>query len=348
MTRPRISVIIPVYKVEAYLRRCIDSIINQSFRDLEIILVDDGSPDNCGVICDEYACRDARIHVIHQENMGLYGARNTGLEAASGEYISFVDSDDWIEADMYACMLEIIDDCHPDMVRFGLKKMLSGKIMSERKMAYANGFYKGELLNSQRLDIISNEHILDYKKERLMSACTNLYRRELVMEYGLRFVSEREILNEDYLVVLQVFMAAESVYIIDKTFYCYDTREGSITMSYRENMFERKKKLFQMYCRSVNTQDKNVRIRLKNFYIDCVYACVVNECGDYRGRADSIATIRDLLDDERLQKYLSDNRKLAGSGKAKCICFLMRHRLAVGMYGGYRLLKYLRKGRMHK
>ena len=108
MTRPRISVIIPVYKVEAYLRRCIDSIINQSFRDLEIILVDDGSPDNCGAICDEYACRDARIHVIHQENMGLYGARNTGMKIASGEYISFVDSDDWMEADAYSQMIQII------------------------------------------------------------------------------------------------------------------------------------------------------------------------------------------------------------------------------------------------
>lgn len=344
MTRPRISVIIPVYNVEAYLRRCIDSVLSQTCRDLEIILVDDGSQDNSGAICDEYARRDARIRAIHQVNMGPYGARNTGMEAASGEYISFIDNDDWIEEDMYASMLQIIDDCHPDIIRFGLKKMLSGKIIYERKMTCANGFYEGELLNSQRLDIISNEHILDYKKERILSACTNLYKLDLIMEHGFRFVSEREILNEDYLFVLQVFMAAKSVYIMDKTFYCYDTREGSITMSYRENMFERKKKLFQMYCQSVDTQDKDVCIRLKNFYIDCVYACVVNECCGYRSRAASIATIRKLLSDERLQKYLVDNRKLAVSGKAKCICFLMRHRLAAGMYDSYRLLKHLKKG----
>lgn len=341
MTRPRISVIIPVYNVEAYLRRCIDSVISQSCRDLEIILVDDGSPDNSGAICDEYARRDARIRVIHQENMGLFGARNTGMEAACGEYLSFIDSDDWIEEGMYAQMIKIIDEYHPDMIRFGFKKMFNEKVIAEKKMPYEEKIYKGDALHSLQLDTISNEGVLDYKKTRILSACSNLYRRELVMEHGILFISERDILNEDYFFVLQVSQVSESVYVSDKTFYCYDTREGSITMSYRENMFDRKKKLFQMYCQSVDTQDKDVRIRLKNFYIDCVYACMVNECGDYHSRAASIAAIRKLLSDERLQKYLRDNRKLAVSGKTKCICFLMRHRLAAGMYDSYRLLKNL-------
>ena len=246
MTRPRISVILPVYKVEAYLRRCIDSIINQSFRDLEIILVDDGSPDNCGAICDEYACRDARIHVIHQENMGLYGARNTGMKIASGEYISVVDSDDWMEADAYSQMIQIIDEYHPDMIRFGFKKMLNEKIIAEKKMPYEEKIYKDDALRMIQLDTISNEGVLDYKKTRILSAWSNLYRRELVMENDIIFISEREILNEDYLFVLQVSLAAESVYVSDKAFYCYDTRDGSITMSYRQNMFERKKKLFHL------------------------------------------------------------------------------------------------------
>ena len=345
MTRPRISVIIPVYKVEAYLRRCIDSIINQSFRDLEIILLDDGSPDNCGAICDEYACRDARIHVIHQENMGLYGARNTGMKIASGEYISFVDSDDWMEADAYSQMIQIIDEYHPDMIRFGFKKMLNEKIIAEKKMPYEEKIYKDDALRMIQLDTISNEGVLDYKKTRILSAWSNLYKRELVMENDIIFISEREILNEDYLFVLQVSLAAESVYVSDKAFYCYDTRDGSITMSYRQNMFERKKKLFHMYCQSVDTQDKDVRIRLKNFYIDCVYACVVNECCGYRSKEESVATIRGLLKNDRLQKYLSDNSGLINSVKAKCICFLMRNCLAERMYESYRLLKYI-KNRM--
>lgn len=98
---PKISIIVPVYKVEPYIHKCIDSILNQTFRDFELILVDDGSPDNCGNICDEYAKRDKRIVVIHKENGGQATARNAALDIARGEYIGFVDSDDYIESDMY-------------------------------------------------------------------------------------------------------------------------------------------------------------------------------------------------------------------------------------------------------
>ncbi len=104
--RPLISVIVPVYKVEPYLRRCLDSIVNQTYQNLEIVLVDDGSPDNCGAICDEYAARDERIRVIHKENGGVSTARNAGLAAATGDWIGWVDSDDWIEPDMYEYLLK--------------------------------------------------------------------------------------------------------------------------------------------------------------------------------------------------------------------------------------------------
>jgi len=97
---PAISIIVPVYKVEAYLARCVDSILDQSFRDFELILVDDGSPDNCGAICEEYARKDSRIHVIHQENGGLSAARNAGIdwafENSNSQWLTFVDSDDWL------------------------------------------------------------------------------------------------------------------------------------------------------------------------------------------------------------------------------------------------------------
>ncbi|MFJ8352992.1 glycosyltransferase family 2 protein [Bacillus paramycoides] len=98
---PKISIIVPVYKVERYIHKCIDSILMQTFEDFELILVDDGSPDTCGEICDRYADKDIRIKVIHKENGGLSSARNAGLENAKGDYIGFVDSDDWIEPDMY-------------------------------------------------------------------------------------------------------------------------------------------------------------------------------------------------------------------------------------------------------
>lgn len=113
---PELSIIVPVYKVEPYLRRCIDSILAQTFRDFELILIDDGSPDNCGAICDEYAAKDSRIIVIHQKNQGVSAARNAGLDIAKGTYLGFVDSDDWIEPEMYETMIATAKEKQVDVV----------------------------------------------------------------------------------------------------------------------------------------------------------------------------------------------------------------------------------------
>ena len=113
---PKISVVVPIYKVEKYLDRCIYSIINQTYTNLEIILVDDGSPDNCPKICDEYASKDNRIKVIHKQNGGLSSARNAGIKVATGDYIGFVDSDDFIELDMYEQMYKVAYENDVDLV----------------------------------------------------------------------------------------------------------------------------------------------------------------------------------------------------------------------------------------
>lgn len=117
---PELSIIVPVYKVEPYLRRCLDSILAQTFRDFELILIDDGSPDNCGAICDEYAAKDSRIIVIHQKNQGVSAARNAGLDIARGTYLGFVDSDDWIEPEMYETMIATAKEKQVDVVVCGI------------------------------------------------------------------------------------------------------------------------------------------------------------------------------------------------------------------------------------
>ena len=112
---PKISVIIPVFKVEPYLRQCLESVVNQTYRNLEIIIIDDGSPDNCGAICDEYAVQDDRITVIHKENGGLCAARNDGMDRATGEWITFVDSDDWCELEYYEKLITAMGDKDVDV-----------------------------------------------------------------------------------------------------------------------------------------------------------------------------------------------------------------------------------------
>lgn len=173
---PLISVIVPVYKVEPYLRRCLDSICNQSYRNLEIICVNDGSPDNSLAILEEYAARDSRITIINQENQGLGAARNTGIDAAHGEWVSGVDSDDWIEPDLYvkavACMKEDID-----IICYG-------------------AFVDGEV-NSQKAADMQKDYDIDSAGETVMETFQQLqrvsvnfwskiYRCSLLKKYRLR------------------------------------------------------------------------------------------------------------------------------------------------------------------
>ena len=117
-----ISVIVPIYNVEKYLDRCVESIINQTYKNLEIILVDDGSPDNCTQMCDDYAKKDSRIRVVHKENGGLSDARNAGMEVATGEYVSFIDSDDYISLDFYETLFQTMIDNDSDIVECSVVK----------------------------------------------------------------------------------------------------------------------------------------------------------------------------------------------------------------------------------
>ena len=120
MSQPLISVIVPIYKVEEYLDRCVESLINQTYKNLEIILVDDGSPDNCPQMCEAWAQKDSRIKVVHKENGGLSDARNAGFEVATGDIISFIDSDDWIEPEMFETMLSQMEKDDSDIVSCGV------------------------------------------------------------------------------------------------------------------------------------------------------------------------------------------------------------------------------------
>lgn len=213
MDEPLISVIVPIYKVEAYLIRCVDSIIHQQYSNLEIILVDDGSPDRCGQICDEYALRDARVRVIHRPNGGLSAARNSGLDVCTGEYIGFVDSDDCIHPEMYSRLYQDIFD-YNTLLAFCHSDMFSG-----------NAIPHGDTLKGREC------RIKDYVMERSLSehiwwsACTKLYHKSLFN--GIRFPINR--VNEDYAIMMQIYDRCEQIVVDYNKLYHYYQREGSIT-----------------------------------------------------------------------------------------------------------------------
>lgn len=207
-----VSVIIPVYKVEPYLRECLDSVLGQTHRALEIIVVDDGSPDGCGAICDEYAEKDARVRVIHQKNGGLSAARNTGIRAATGEYLAFVDSDDWIEPDMYACLTEGIRSSGADIAVCGHYECQGDARIGrgpERRAVCGTEEALRLLLAGAEVD---------------NSAWNKLYRRALFD--GIAFPEGR--VYEDLAVMGRLFARAKRVSLLPERQYCYRIRPGSI------------------------------------------------------------------------------------------------------------------------
>lgn len=228
-----VSIIIPVYNVEPYLCKCIDSILAQTYTNLEIILVDDGSPDRCPEICDKYAEMDSRIHVIHKPNGGLSDARNAGLEVASGEWIAFVDSDDWIEPDMYKKLLQ-----NAEMYQ---AEISIGGVNDELLTDEGTTILKTTMTDSVNYRCCTNTETMQNYFKGSWSAWDKIYQKK-VFE-NVRFpVGE---INEDEAIVLHLLEKCRKVVYTNEVFYHYIHRPSSITTS----SFSPKKFAWYRHCR---------------------------------------------------------------------------------------------------
>lgn len=223
MEHPLISVIVPVYKVEPWLERCVRSIINQTYKNLEIILVDDGSPDRCGEMCDFFAKEDNRIKVIHRLNGGLSAARNTGLDVCCGEFIGFVDSDDVLHHMMYSLL-------YADICLFKTRLAFCQPLMCwDSKVSFPPTNANSECIN--RKDLIHRT----LEENIWFSANTKLYHRSLFE--GIRYPEGRT--NEDYPVTIRIYDRCECIAVNYNQLYAYCKREESITMApINENSFD--------------------------------------------------------------------------------------------------------------
>lgn len=243
-----ISIIVPIYNVENYLDKCIKSIISQTYNNLEIILVDDGSLDNCAEICDDYAEKDSRIVVIHKENGGLSSARNAGLKIAKGNYISFVDSDDYIYKEMIEHMLFVAVENAADIV------------ICDYKTVYEDEKVNYEILEQycdtgKIIDIGQNESQLAYfddhkKRKSLVVVWNKLYKKELLE--NIRFPEGR--IHEDEAVTYRLLYKAKKIMYIKNSYYFYLERKGSIMAS----TFNKKRfQLFDAYIERLKFYEEN-------------------------------------------------------------------------------------------
>ena len=318
-----ITIVVPIYRVEPYLPRCIDSLLAQTYRNLELILVDDGSPDRCGIICEEYAAKDARVRVIHKENGGLSDARNAGMAVAKGEWIAFVDSDDWVTPDYLERMYRAILTADADICECGVCITADETVTIQDIQGDQEVFTPEEALKELILDRKLRQHVWN-----------KLFRRSCID--GTLFAKGK--INEDEFWTYQVFGRAKRVVRIGQQLYFYFQRPGSIMGTKyslkRLDALEAKALRQQYVERNYPALADTARI---NLYISCIYAGQM--------------TLRYLEDDEkreayrRIDRFRNESRPSvkqlhAISGTQRLWCGLAR----ADFWGAVRLKNLLGKG----
>ena len=241
MQNDLISVVLPIYNVEKYLERCISSVVNQTYRNLEILLVDDGSPDRCPQICDDWAAKDARIHVIHKKNAGLGMARNTGIDHASGKYICFFDSDDYVALNTIELAYGEIQRQNAQIVCFGYHDVDSdGTILRSIAPTCPKDCFSGREVQENFLpNLLCEDPAAGEKWNLNASAWDALFSMDLIHKTGWRFVSEREIISEDVYSLLVLYKHVDRVAVLDEALYYYCRNGASLTRTYRKDRFEK-------------------------------------------------------------------------------------------------------------
>lgn len=302
---PKVSVIIPVYKVEKYLSRCIESVINQTIDKIEIILVDDGSPDGCPQICDKYAENYANVQVIHKKNGGLASARNAGMKKAVGEYIFFLDSDDWLELDGLEKLYETAQQYKVDFVRYrairtgwpGMEEDAPCMVEDVREMQ--GGYYD----KNRMMDEIYGRLIITPQLTMgpIVGACGSLYRRDFLNKNNLFFYEEIKF-SEDLIFSVKVVLAAQSFYYLDVAgVYHYFYNRDSISKSFRKGRWESCKKIIEL-CESdfLNSTAFDFEKQIHYLKWFCLFLSL-NEKRFLANRHERIKYCKEVLKDQSLQ-----------------------------------------------
>lgn len=239
MTNIKVSVIVPVYNVELYLNRTMESLLKQTLKEIEIIMVDDESPDNCPAICDQYAKQYPNIKVIHKKNAGLGMACNSGIEVATGEYIAFCDSDDYIDSNMYETMYNTAVQYNADAVFSGIKTVnQNGTVCPMNSYPCLQIIKERNDISNFAMDMIASKPSDSIERHIAMSAKIVLYRKEIIDKNNLRFVSERELISEDLIWNLDILCHSSRIVTLPQSYYYYYKNTNSLSKRIRIDRFK--------------------------------------------------------------------------------------------------------------
>lgn len=332
-----ISVIVPVYNVQQYLEQCLNSIVAQTYSNLEILLVNDGSTDLSAKICDEFAVKDSRVKVIHQINGGVSSARNTGMDAATGDYITFVDSDDWLQKSMYQNMMDVA--CMKDRADIVMCDFINEKENAKENITsfIRKGFYsRTDIVKELYTTLLVTE---DLGRLPIVSACICLFKKELLQQNKINFdVSLRY--SEDYLFMAMVMLRADSFYYL-KANYFYHYRQYEISRSKKyqpewwDNFLLLNDKLNSLLSGNVE-YDFSRQIKFQLIHSALYTSSAIFEENNLKSRK-KILLLRNLFNDSALEtsfSHLDFKNKPLG---LKLALYLVKYKLAIG-YWAYRSL----------
>ncbi len=304
----KVSIIVPVYNVEKHLNRCVDSIISQTYENLEILLIDDEATDSSGDICDEYAKKDKRIKAIHKKNEGLGLTRNAGIEHSTGFYISFVDSDDFMEKNTILDAVTRIEEDGSDLVMYGLSRISSSGIKTKytpnpRKKIYTGDEIKNELL----LDFISDNPHENIERNYTRSSCTCLFKKSVFIDNNIRYKSEREIISEDTYMMFDMLNKINKVSIISECYYNYCENETSLTQTYRKDRFK-KLKAYRDACIKLfknNHYSEESFLRLDRLFLDYTFGVFKTISKNKNlNMKDKYKEYKTIIDDDEYRKIV--------------------------------------------
>lgn len=272
-----ISVIVPVYNVEKYLRQCLTSLVNQTYRNIEVVMVDDGSKDSGGLICDEYAKKYQNFSVVHKKNAGLGMARNTGLEYINGKYVVFVDSDDYVENTLIENLYKNLLKNKVDMCKGGFKRFTdANEVIFERK--YNDVLYEGDKAKTELLPRMIGSSPLDHDSIE-MCVWGAIYNANIIRNFGVKFHSEREFISEDLVFNIDYMQYANGACTIPDTGYNYRVNLKSLSTSYRPDRFEACKFLYLEMKRKLQNlgYDEDALLRLDRTFFIYLRMCIRQE-----------------------------------------------------------------------
>lgn len=329
------TVIVPVYNAEASLARCVESVLNQTCSDFELILVDDGSSDGSASLCAHYAEQDSRVLFIRQQNGGATTARNAALRRAAGQYVAFVDSDDWIDPTLLADCAAFLN-AHPvDILFYGYRRVWQGG-QADHASAYPPGLYDRRQIEHMILpSLLTNGHFS--LSERLM-------RRQLLLQHQFD-VDVRIRIGEDLACCVCCAADAESIGVLPGTYYNYWQHAGSVIHSYRNYTFENWQYLYAYLRRELSQKIPNFEKQAAACSVRLIYQAVLGalERGGLRFR--TIKNVKAVLRQEPFSGQLHLAYFPAQKRAARLKLFLLRHKMIVSIYLADRVNRLLQKRR---